>query len=142
VLGKRVRELIVDNSERVQFFSPDVAYADARKYLPTLLEKTGVKSEPAISVLNALQTIVWPLELDVYARFKSQALQSCALLAVWGRQFKPVTKRHGLTALGIEPLFEFAPVGTGIRARSQDGANIHHGKPPFFLVPNTAELDY
>jgi PIN domain len=29
VLGKRVRELLVDNAERVQFFSPDVAYADA-----------------------------------------------------------------------------------------------------------------
>jgi len=79
VLGKRVRELLVGNAERVQFFSPDVAYADARKYLPALLEKRGVKSEPAIAVLNALQTIVWPLELDVYAGFKSQALQRIAM---------------------------------------------------------------
>jgi predicted nucleic acid-binding protein len=79
VLGKRVRELLVDNAERVQFFSPDVAYADARKYLPALLEKRGVKSESAIAVLNALQTIVWPLELDVYAGFKSQALQRIAM---------------------------------------------------------------
>jgi predicted nucleic acid-binding protein len=79
VLGKRVRELLVDNAERVQFFSPDVAYADARKYLPALLEKRGVKSESAIAVLNALQTIVWPLELDAYAGFKSQALQRIAV---------------------------------------------------------------
>ena len=79
VLGKRVRELLVDNAERVQFFSPDVAYADARKYLPALLEKRGVKSESAIAVLNTLQTIVWPLELDVYAGFKSQALQRIAM---------------------------------------------------------------
>jgi predicted nucleic acid-binding protein len=79
VLGKRVRELLVDNAERVQFFSPDVAYADARKYLPALLEKRGVKSESAIAVLNALQTFVWPLELDVYAGFKSQALQRIAM---------------------------------------------------------------
>jgi hypothetical protein len=57
VLGKRVRELLVGNAERVQFFSPDVAYADARKYLPALLEKRGVKSESAIAVLNALQNI-------------------------------------------------------------------------------------
>jgi len=79
VLGKRVRELIVDNAERVQFFSPDVAYADARKYLPALLEKRGVKSESAMAVLGALQTIVWPLELDVYAGFKAQALQRIAM---------------------------------------------------------------
>lgn len=39
VLGKRVRELIVANAETVQFFEPDIAYADARKYLPALLEK-------------------------------------------------------------------------------------------------------
>jgi predicted nucleic acid-binding protein len=79
VLGKRVRELIVDNAERVQFFSPDVAYADARKYLPALLEKRGIKSESAMAVLDALQTIVWPLELDVYAGFKAQALQRIAM---------------------------------------------------------------
>jgi len=39
VLGKRVRELIFDSAATVKFFAPDVAYADARKYLPTLLKK-------------------------------------------------------------------------------------------------------
>lgn len=68
VLGKRVRELIVDHAETVQFFAPDVAYADARKYLPALLEKRGVKSEPAMAVLDALESIVRPLELGVYGR--------------------------------------------------------------------------
>ena len=79
VLGKRVRELIVDNADRVQFFAPDVAYADARKYLPGLLEKRGVKSEPAMAVLDALEAIVWPLELGVYEGFKTQALQRIAV---------------------------------------------------------------
>jgi predicted nucleic acid-binding protein len=79
VLGKRVRELIVDNAERVQFFSPDVAYADARKYLPALLEKRCIKSESAMAVLNALESIVWPLELGVYAGFKTKALQRIAM---------------------------------------------------------------
>jgi predicted nucleic acid-binding protein len=79
VLGKRVRELIVDNADAVQFFSPDVAYADARKYLPGLLEKRGVQSEPAMAVLDALEAIVWPLELGVYEGFKTQALQRIAM---------------------------------------------------------------
>jgi hypothetical protein len=57
VLGRRVRELIVDNANVVQFFAPDVAYADARKYLPSLLEKRGVKSELAMAVLNAMESI-------------------------------------------------------------------------------------
>ncbi len=42
VLGKRVRELILENAATVKFFAPDVAYADARKYLRALLEKRGV----------------------------------------------------------------------------------------------------
>lgn len=79
VLGKRVRELIVDNADAVQFFSPDVAYADARKYLPALLEKRGVTSESAMAVLDALESIVWPLELGVYEGIKTQALQRIAM---------------------------------------------------------------
>ena len=78
VLGKRVRELLMDNAERVQFFSPDVAYADARKYLPAILEKRGVHSESAMAVLDALQIIVRPVELGVYAGFKTQALERIA----------------------------------------------------------------
>ena len=79
VLGRRVRELILDNADVVQFFAPDVAYADARKYLPSLLEKRGVKSEPAMAVLDALESIVRPLELGVYEGIKTQALQRIAI---------------------------------------------------------------
>ena len=79
VLGRRVRELIVENADVVQFFAPDVAYADARKYLPSLLEKRGVKIEPAMAVLDALESIVRPLELGVYEGLKTQALQRIAI---------------------------------------------------------------
>ena len=79
VLGRRVRELIVDSAEVVQFFAPDVAYADARKYLPSLLEKRGVESEPAMAVLDALESIVLPLELGVYEGLQTQALQRIAI---------------------------------------------------------------
>lgn len=79
VLGKRVRELILGNADSVQFFAPDVAYADARKYLPALLEKRGVNSESAMKVLDALESIVRPLELGVYAGMQTQALQRIAV---------------------------------------------------------------
>ena len=79
VLGKRVRELIVANAGMVQFFSPDVAYEDARKYLPALLEKRGVSSEAALTVLDALAPIVLPLERGVYLGWQTQALQRIAV---------------------------------------------------------------
>jgi hypothetical protein len=39
VLGQKVRDLILTHANSVQFFAPDIAYADARNYLPPLLEK-------------------------------------------------------------------------------------------------------
>ena len=79
VLGKRVRELILENLATVKFFAPDVAYEDARKYLPALLEKRGVKGAPAMAVLDALEAIVRPLELDFYAGLQQKALQRIAV---------------------------------------------------------------
>ena len=33
VLGQRVRQLLLEHAPNVKLFAPDVAYADARKYL-------------------------------------------------------------------------------------------------------------
>ena len=79
VLGKRVRELIFEHAATVQFFAPDVAYADARKYLPALLAKRGVKSAATMTVLDTLESIVRPLEFDQYAGLQQQALQRIAM---------------------------------------------------------------
>ena len=79
VLGRRVRELIVANAGTVQFFAPDVSYADARKYLPALLEKRGVNSEAAMTVLGALESVVQPLELSVYSGLQAQSLRRIAM---------------------------------------------------------------
>ena len=67
VLGKRVRELILEHAATIQFFAPDVAYADARKYLPALLAKRGVKSATAMAVLDALESMVRSLGANQYA---------------------------------------------------------------------------
>lgn len=78
VLGKRVRELILGNAELVKLFAPDVAYADARKYLPALLEKRGIHGGAALKVLDSLETIVQPIDLDLYVGMQKQALQRIA----------------------------------------------------------------
>ncbi len=79
VLGKRVRELIIDNAPQVKFFAPDVAYADARKYLPALLEKRGVKVGAAMNVLDILESIVQSIDHELYAGVQQQALQRIAI---------------------------------------------------------------
>jgi predicted nucleic acid-binding protein len=79
VLGKRVTALILENAATVKFFAPDVAYADARKYLPTLLEKRGVKASAAMLVLDGLERIVQPIDRELYAGVQQQALQRIAI---------------------------------------------------------------
>lgn len=75
VLGQRVRGLIATHAAAVQFFAPDVAYADARKYLPALLDKRGVDASAALAVLDALERVVRPMDAHVYGGVRQQALR-------------------------------------------------------------------
>ena len=68
VLGKRVRELILAHAQTTQFFAPDVAYADARKYLPELLRKRGLETDAAMDFLGQLEAVVFPLDSELYGR--------------------------------------------------------------------------
>ena len=79
VLGKQVRELIFDNAETVKFFAPDVAYADARKYLPALLKKRGVDANAAILVLDCLEGIIQSIDAELYKGMQLPALQRIAV---------------------------------------------------------------
>jgi predicted nucleic acid-binding protein len=79
VLGKRVRELIFNNVSTVKFFAPDVAYADAQKYLPVLLKKRGVDSSAAMQVLDRLEAVVQSIDAELYDGMQVQALQRIAV---------------------------------------------------------------
>ena len=78
VLGKQVRELIFKHATTVKFFAPDVAYADARKYLPALLEKRGIDSNTAMQFLDQLENIVQAVDLELYANLQLPALRRIA----------------------------------------------------------------
>ena len=79
VLGKRVRELILGYSQTVKLFTPDIAYADARKYLPELLKKRGVDATAAMLVLDHLEGIVQSIDAELYEGMQQQALQRIAV---------------------------------------------------------------
>ncbi len=79
VLGTRVRNLLMENAGVIKFFAPDSAYAEARKYLPALLQKRGVSGVPAMAVLDLLVSIVEPMELELYESQKDAALKRIAL---------------------------------------------------------------
>jgi predicted nucleic acid-binding protein len=73
VLGRRVRELIdTYAAQGVRFFAPDVAFADAEKYLPPLLKKRG-KPHDVSAALGYLRRIIEPIGPELYAAFESEA---------------------------------------------------------------------
>ncbi|HYY72964.1 MAG TPA: PIN domain-containing protein [Candidatus Bathyarchaeia archaeon] len=74
VLGRRVRQLIDTYAgEGVRFFAPDVAFADAEKYLPPLLTKRGKSYADLAASLEYLQNIIEPVGPELYAVFESEA---------------------------------------------------------------------
>lgn len=79
VLGKRVREILIEHAATVKFFAPDVAYADARKHLPALLAKRGISGTAASQVLDSLESIVQPIDFELYAGQQQRALQRIAI---------------------------------------------------------------
>lgn len=62
----------------MRFYSPDMAYADARHYLPGLLAKRGIEAQPALEVLDRLEILVHPLEAGLYESAKADALRRIA----------------------------------------------------------------
>ena len=79
VLGKRVRELILENAGTVSFFAPEAAYADAQKYLPALLEKRGIEADAVLNALADVGKIVQSVAPEFYADMQQAALQRIAV---------------------------------------------------------------
>jgi predicted nucleic acid-binding protein len=79
VLGRRVLELIVEYAADVDVVAPDVAYADARKYLPQLLKKRGLSADAAMTMLDRLETVVNVMGCEDYVAMKERALQRIAV---------------------------------------------------------------
>src|ERR1700676_3121985 len=52
VFGQRVRELLEAFEDAVTFYSPDVCFDDARKYIPDVSARRGIDPLPALAVLE------------------------------------------------------------------------------------------
>ena len=74
VLGRRVREIIeAYASHGVHFYAPDVAFDDARKYLPPLLKKRGKPDTDLSATLQYLQRLIAPIDGKLYSAFEGEA---------------------------------------------------------------------
>ena len=74
VLGRRVRQLLeVYAPHGIRFYAPDVAYADAERYLPALLAKRGKSDADLSATLQYLQSLVEPVDSEIYGLHQEDA---------------------------------------------------------------------
>src|ERR1019366_3274400 len=78
VLGKRARALLAKYGERIEFVAPDVAFDEARKRLPQVLERRKLQEEPFMAYFNSLANIVQTVELEAYSGFEAVARRRLA----------------------------------------------------------------
>jgi predicted nucleic acid-binding protein len=66
VFGVRVRNLLEAYGDTVAFYSPDVCFEDARRYIPDLATRRKFDPTAGLLVLGHLARIVEPVDLSLY----------------------------------------------------------------------------
>ncbi len=74
VLGRRVRELVLDHADHVVFFTSVVCYEDAYKCLPGILGSRRVDPAPAVALLTEFEPIIHAIDESTYAVARQEAL--------------------------------------------------------------------
>jgi len=77
VLGKKVRQIISEHAGHVAFYTPQVAYDDVRRHMPTVFTKRGWTDDQlamAFAVLDTLEPVVHAVEDKFYESKRSAAL--------------------------------------------------------------------
>src|SRR5579859_4782284 len=73
VLGRKVLDLLNRYQDTTAFFAPDEAFADARKYLPSIFTRRGIDWNFGAAVLDLLPALVQAVDADTYRAFEIEA---------------------------------------------------------------------
>ncbi len=73
VFGVRVRSLLESYEDSVSFYAPDICFADARKYIPSLSGKRRIDPGPGIRVLDHLSRLVEVVDRSLYEEYEASA---------------------------------------------------------------------
>jgi predicted nucleic acid-binding protein len=73
VLGRRVRELLERYEDSATFYSPEVSFDDARRYLKLVLEKRGLKPESGLAILEQISQLVVSVDRSLYGDYELPA---------------------------------------------------------------------
>ena len=73
VFGPRVRSLFETYEDTISFYAPDICFADARRYIPSISEKRSIDPGPGIVVLNHLSRLIEVVDRSLYEEYETSA---------------------------------------------------------------------
>jgi predicted nucleic acid-binding protein len=73
VFGVRVRSLLIDNQDFVDFFTPELCLKEAKKYIPAILEKKGISLEDGLAVFELVRNLLTVVDEERYCVYEKTA---------------------------------------------------------------------
>jgi predicted nucleic acid-binding protein len=78
VFGVRVRSLLEVYEDSVTFYTPEVCFSDARKYIPVIAASRQFDPAAGVRVLDKLAALVQTVELSLYEEHEAAARERMA----------------------------------------------------------------
>lgn len=75
VFGQRVLKILESYENEASFYSPEVCFQDARRYIPDLSGRRGLDSDLGLSVLEEISRLVQPVDQSLYEDFRKVAME-------------------------------------------------------------------
>lgn len=75
-LGRRVRDILSEHASTATFFAPEIAHADAVRWVPHILEDRGKGDavDGALAYLEQLRHVVLPVPEEAYVERRDDSL--------------------------------------------------------------------
>ena len=73
VFGTKVRNLLETWEDAIDFYTPDVCFADARRYIPDISRRRNLEMEAGLTVLDGLARIFTAVDRSLYEEYEEAA---------------------------------------------------------------------
>lgn len=73
VFGQRVREILETYEDEASFYTPDVCFHEAQRYIPDLSQRRGLDADLGLSVLEQIGGVVQQVDKSLYEDYEELA---------------------------------------------------------------------
>jgi len=79
VFGRRVRQILETYEDQARFYTPDVCFQDAARYIPVISNERRLDVDLSLSVLDQIGRVVEQVDRSLYEEHQSAARGRIAL---------------------------------------------------------------